>query len=74
MATQYWGAVYAVPTTNHGTGEWVYVGRATSITRARAAVRAAGYRVLGAGGLAQLGPDPMDSDRSVYSVTVRPKR
>jgi hypothetical protein len=74
MAKQFWAEVFAVPTSEHGIGEWVSTGRATSVSAARRLVREAGYRVRGVGGIARLGTDPMDNYRLVYSVTVHPKK
>lgn len=71
----YWTAVYAVPTTGHGAGDWIYCGRAGSVSEARVQVRLAGHRIMVKGGLAQRGPDLVqDSTRDVYIITTHPRK
>jgi uncharacterized protein YqjF (DUF2071 family) len=75
--------VYAIPTGHNWMGDAVHVGWATSRTGAISTARAAGYRVMEAGGLIETSPasailtargrasDDTD-DGSVWTVTVYP--
>jgi hypothetical protein len=63
--------VYAVPTYEDCTDDWIYIGEAHTMTEAREKIKESGYKIMWDGGLHVLSPVD-DRGKKVYTITVWP--